>query len=107
MTNARIVLTTIGSKDGAEKLAEQLVERRIAACVNIVGPMRSVYRWRQKIEHEEEYLLLIKTTSGHAAQLQTAFKELHPYELPECVELAIDSGSEAYLAWLTGEVGAK
>ena len=108
MTNARMVLTTIGSKDGAEKLAQQLVERRMAACVNIVGPIRSVYRWKkEKIEHEEEYLLLIKTTAGHAAGMQAAFQELHPYELPEQVELAIDGGSEAYLAWLTGEVGER
>ena len=107
MTNARIVLTTIGSKELAERLAGQLVERRLAACVNIVGPIRSVYRWREKVEREEEYLLLIKTTQEGTAQLQAAFKELHPYELPECVELAIDSGSEAYLAWLTGEVGGR
>jgi periplasmic divalent cation tolerance protein len=105
MTNARLVLTTIGSKELAEKLAQQLVERRVAACVNIVGPVRSVYRWKEKIEHEDEYLLLIKTTDAHAPRLQLAFQELHPYELPECVELAIDGGSEAYLAWLAGEVG--
>jgi len=105
LTNARVVLTTIGSKELAEKLAQQLVERRVAACVNIVGPIRSVYRWKGKIEQEEEYLLLIKITTEHAAHLQAAFRELHPYELPECVELAIDGGSEAYLAWLAGEVG--
>src|SRR5271167_2708236 len=105
MTNARIVLTTIGSKELAEKLAGQLVERHVAACVNIVGPIHSVYRWKENIEQEEEYLLLIKTTTEQVARLQAAFKELHPYELPECVELAIDGGSEAYLAWLTGEVG--
>lgn len=106
MTNARIVLTAIGSKDGAEKLARQLVERRVAACVNVVGPIRSVYRWKEKIEHEEEYLLLIKTTTGHAAKLETIFKELHPYELPERVEVAIEGGSEEYLAWLAAEVSA-
>ncbi len=100
MTNVRLVLSTIGSKDGAERLAQQLVERRLAACANIVGPIRSVYRWKGAIEHEEEYLLLIKTTTAHTADLQAALKELHPYELPECVELAIDGGSEAYLAWL-------
>jgi periplasmic divalent cation tolerance protein len=104
MTNARLMLTTIGSKDGAERLAQQLVERRVAACVNIVGPIRSVYRWKQKIEHEEEYLLLIKTTAARVADLQAAFPELHPYELPECVELAVDGGSEQYLTWLVGEV---
>jgi len=107
MTRARLVLTTIGSKDGAEQLAQQLVERRFAACVNIVGPIRSVYRWKEKIEREEEYLLLIKTTTAQTAQLQAAFREMHPYELPECVELAIDGGSEAYLAWLAGEVGGQ
>lgn len=104
MTNARLVLTTIDSKDGAERLAQQLVERRVAACVNIVGPMRAVYRWKERIEQEEEYLLLIKTTTACTAQLQLTLKELHPYELPECVELAIDGGSEAYLAWLAGAV---
>jgi len=107
MTRARLVLTTIGSKDGAEQLAQQLVKRRLAACVNIVGPIRSVYRWKDKIEQEEEYLLLIKTTTAQTAQLQAAFREMHPYELPECVELAIDGGSEAYLAWLAGEVGGQ
>ena len=74
MTNARLVMTTIGSKELAEKLAQQLVERRVAACVNIVGPIRSVYRWKEKIEHEDEYLLLIKTTAAHAQRLQVAFR---------------------------------
>jgi periplasmic divalent cation tolerance protein len=104
MTNARIVLTTIGKQQDAEKLALQLVERRLAACVNIVGPIRSVYRWKQKISNEPEYLLVIKTTAEHAAQMRSAFKQLHPYELPECVELAVQGGSEDYLAWLAGEV---
>jgi periplasmic divalent cation tolerance protein len=106
MTNARLVLTTIAQKQDADKLALQLVERRLAACVNIVGPIRSVYRWKQNITNEPEYLLLIKTTAEHAPQLQAAFKELHPYELPECVELAVQGGSEDYLAWLAGEVGS-
>jgi periplasmic divalent cation tolerance protein len=104
MTTARIVLTTIGKPQDAEKLALQLVERRLAACVNIVGPIRSVYRWKQKISNEPEYLLVIKTTAELAAQLRSAFKQLHPYELPECVELAVQGGSEDYLAWLAGEV---
>ena len=104
MTTARIVLTTIGKQQDAEKLALQLVERRLAACVNIVGPIRSVYRWKQKISNEPEYLLVIKTTSELAGQLHSAFKQLHPYELPECVELGVQGGSEDYLAWLAGEV---
>ncbi|HKD84855.1 MAG TPA: divalent-cation tolerance protein CutA [Terriglobales bacterium] len=106
MTNARIVLTTVGLRDAAEKLAQQLVERRLAACVNLVGPIRSIYRWKQKVQNEQEYLLLIKTTTDHAAQLQSAFKELHPYEVPECVQLPIVGGSDDYLAWLAAEVSS-
>ncbi len=106
MANARIVLTTVGLKEAADKLAQQLVERRLAACVNIVGPIRSIYRWKHKLHNEQEYLLLIKTTAEHAAQLRSAFKEMHPYELPECVELAIEAGSEDYLAWLAAEVSS-
>jgi periplasmic divalent cation tolerance protein len=106
MTNARVVLTTVGLKEAAEKLALQLVERRLAACVNIVGPIRSVYRWKHKVQNEAEYLLLIKTTAQHAGQLQSAFKQLHPYELPECVQLPIADGSEEYLNWLAAEVSS-
>jgi periplasmic divalent cation tolerance protein len=106
MTNARIVLTTVGLRDAAEKLAQQLVERRLAACVNLVGPIRSIYRWKQKVQNEQEYLLLIKTTTDHATRLQSAFKELHPYEVPECVQLPIEAGSDDYLAWLAAEVSS-
>jgi len=107
MTNARIVLTTVGLKEAAEKLAQQLVERRLAACVNILGPIRSVYRWKNKVQNEQEYLLLIKTTRGHAAQLPSVFKALHPYELPECVRIPVEGGSEEYLAWLAAEVSSE
>ncbi|HSY11728.1 MAG TPA: divalent-cation tolerance protein CutA [Verrucomicrobiae bacterium] len=106
MTNARVVLTTVGLKDVADKLAMQLVERRLAACVNIIGPIRSVYRWRHKVQNEAEYLLVIKTTAEHASQLQSALEELHPYELPECIQLPIVQGSEEYLAWLASEVSS-
>ena len=107
MTNARLVLTTIGLKDAADRLAEQLVERRLAACVNIVGPIRSVYRWKEAVQNEQEYLLIIKTTAERTAQLQAAFKELHTYELPECVELDVSGGSHPYLAWVAAEVGSE
>jgi|ERR1700677_4349216 periplasmic divalent cation tolerance protein len=105
MTNARIVLTTVADKEAAEKLAHELVERRLAACVNIVGPTRSVYRWRGNIENEQEFLLLIKTTAERTTELRSALKALHPYELPECIEIAVDGGSEEYLAWLAAETG--
>jgi periplasmic divalent cation tolerance protein len=106
MTNARLVLTTVAAREAAEKMAQQLVERGLAACVNIVGPIRSVYRWKHKVHNEQEYLLMIKTTAEKAVQLQSAFKGLHPYDLPECVELAVEGGSEDYLAWLAAEVSS-
>jgi periplasmic divalent cation tolerance protein len=105
MANARIVVTTVASIEKAEQLASALVECRLAACVNIVGPIRSIYRWKDAVEREQEYLLLIKTTAERAADLAAAFVELHPYELPEHVELTIDGGSDAYLEWVSSQVG--
>jgi periplasmic divalent cation tolerance protein len=107
MAEARIVLTTLADEQQAEKFAAALVDRRLAACVNIVGPIRSIYRWKGNIEREKEVLLIIKTTSEQASRLEAAFKELHPYDLPERVELSVEGGSEAYLAWIAGEVQAE
>ena len=104
MADARIVITTVGLLEKAEQLAGALVERRLAACVNIIGPIRSIYRWQGAIEREQEYLLLIKTTGEKAADLAAAFAELHPYELPERVELNIEGGSNDYLEWLSEQV---
>jgi periplasmic divalent cation tolerance protein len=107
MAEARIVLTTLTDEQQAEKFAAALVDRRLAACVNIVGPIRSIYRWKGSVEREREFLLIIKTTSEQASRLEAAFKELHPYELPERVELSVEGGSEPYLAWIAGEVQAE
>ena len=107
MANARVVLTTIGTNEAAEKLAHELVERRLAACVNIVGPIRSIYRWQEAVHDDQEYLLVIKTTAERAAQLRSILKELHPYELPECIELPIEGGSEEYLAWLAAATNGR
>jgi periplasmic divalent cation tolerance protein len=104
MAEARIVLTSVGSTKDAEQIAEALVQRRLAACVNILGPVRSVYRWQGNIEREQEYLLLIKTTAKRASELSAALAELHPYELPERVELSVDGGSAAYLEWLAAQL---
>jgi periplasmic divalent cation tolerance protein len=104
MAEARIVLTTLNDEQQAEKFAEQLLNRRLAACVNLVGPIRSIYRWKGRVERESEFLLIIKTTSEQAARLEAAFKELHTYELPERIEVSVEGGSEAYLAWIAGEV---
>jgi len=104
MTNARIVLTTAGSADEARKLAQALVERRLAACVNIVSQVESVYRWQGKVESAAEWLLLIKTTAGAFESLRDALGELHSYDLPECVMLGVDGGSEPYLDWISASV---
>lgn len=106
MADARIVLTTVGLHEKAEELARALVDRRLAACVNIIGPIRSVYRWKGKVENEQEYLLLIKTSADRSADLAAAFGELHPYELPERVELDIAGGSADYLSWIVEQLGA-
>jgi periplasmic divalent cation tolerance protein len=100
MTDKRIVLTTAGSQEEARKIAQALVKRRLAACVNIVGPMESVYRWQGKVETAPEFLLVIKTTAAAFARVHDAIKELHSYEVPECVMLSIEDGSKAYLQWL-------
>ena len=106
MAETRIVLTSVGLLEKAEEIAGILVERRLAACVNIVGPIRSVYRWKGKVEREQEYLLLIKTTAERASAFDGVFAELHAYELPERIELAIEGGSQAYLDWLSAQVSA-
>lgn len=100
MTNARLVLTTAGSHPEARKIAHALVERRLAACVNIVPQIESVYRWQGNVETATEWLLLIKTQAGSFERVREAVKELHSYDLPECVMLEVSAGSNEYLNWI-------
>jgi periplasmic divalent cation tolerance protein len=104
MTDKRIVLSTAGSRDEARKIARALVERRLAACVNIVAPVESVYRWQGEVENAEEWLLIIKTTAQAFSKVREAICELHSYNLPECVLLSIEDGSKAYLEWIAESV---
>jgi periplasmic divalent cation tolerance protein len=99
MTDKKIVLTTTATREDAGKIARALVERRLAACVNLVA-VESVYRWKEAVESAEEWLLVIKTTAAAYDHVHAAIKELHTYDLPECVLLPIESGSEEYLAWI-------
>lgn len=100
MTDKRIVLSTAASEEQARKIAHHLVENQLAACVNIVPKIESVYRWQGKVESNHEYLLLIKTSSKKFAAVQDAVHQLHSYELPEVVALAVEDGSSAYLQWI-------
>jgi len=94
-----IVLTTLGADADAAALARILVEERLAACVNILPPMTSVYRWQGKVEQEREQQIVIKTASDRVPALEARLRQLHPYELPEFLVLQ-GGGSDAYLAWV-------
>ena len=100
MTDKQIVLSTAGSEDEARKIARSLVERQLAACVNIVPRIESIYRWQGKVESSQEWLLLIKTSAEKFAAVRDAIRALHSYELPECIAVNIEDGSAEYLQWL-------
>jgi periplasmic divalent cation tolerance protein len=104
MTDKRLVLTTVGSESEARKIAHTLVERHLAACVNIIPRVGSVYRWKGEIEESEEYLLVIKTAQGREEEVRNAIRELHSYELPECISIPIESGSAEYLKWISDSI---
>ena len=101
--NALLVLTNLPDRATAEKLAEALIQKRVAACVNILAPCRSVYRWKGAVQHDEEHPVLIKTTRESYAALEAAIREAHPYELPEIVAVPIERGLPAYLDWVATE----
>ena len=100
MTDKRLVLTTCGSLEEARSIAQTLVERQLAACVNIVPQIESVYRWQGEVETATEWLLVIKTTAEVFDRLRETLSELHSYELPECIAIAVEDGSAAYLEWI-------
>ena len=104
MTDKQIVLTTTSSLEEGKKIARALVERRLAACVNIVPKIESVYRWEGKVEEAQEYLLIIKTTQKVFAPLRDAILELHSYTVPECIALAVEGGIAPYLSWIDESV---
>lgn len=104
MTDKRIVLSTAGSEEEARKIANALVERQLAACVNIVPQIESVYRWQGKMESAREWLLLIKTSAEKFAAVRDAIRELHSYDLPECISINIEDGSAAYLEWIAANI---
>ncbi len=94
------VFTTTGKRTDADRIARMLVEERLAACVQVIGPIESTYRWEGKVETSQEWLCLIKSTSALYETLEGRLKETHPYETPEIVALPIVRGSQTYLSWL-------
>jgi len=98
--NIVLVLTTAPDDKRAEAWARTLVEERLAACVNVHGPMTSFYRWKGVVERDAERQVVIKTTRGRVAALRERLRELHSYELPEFVVLSVEDGSDEYLKWV-------
>ena len=98
-----LVLTNLPDRETAERLAGVLVEQRLAACVNILAPCGSVYRWQGAVQREEEHPVLIKTTAERYPALEAAIRAAHPYELPEIIAVPIERGLPAFLAWVDAE----
>ena len=96
-----VILSTFPDRESAERMATTLVEERLAACVNLVPGLTSIYRWQGTLRREPEYLLLIKTTAARFTQVRERIRALHPYEVPEIIALPIRDGDPAYLNWLT------
>ncbi|AXO20642.1 TPA: divalent-cation tolerance protein CutA [Providencia stuartii] len=99
-----IILCTTNSQNNAVKIAQQLLDRRLAACVSLLPEITSIYQWKNEIAQDKEVLLLIKSTNKNQAELFSAIKEIHPYETPELINLDLDQVDSGYLAWLVKSV---
>lgn len=101
-----LVITNLPDRASAETLADQIIEQRLAACVNLLAPCDSIYRWKGEVQRETEHPLLIKTALDRYAELETLIRAKHPYELPEIIAVPIAQGLPAYLQWLESETRA-
>lgn len=106
MEGAQLILTTCPNLASATQIAETLVQQQLAACVNIVPGLTSVYAWQGKIEHSSEYLLFIKAPAANYGRIEQAILAVHPYELPEIIAVSIDYGLRPYLHWLADSASA-
>jgi Uncharacterized protein involved in tolerance to divalent cations len=102
-TDAVIVLTTLATTEDAVKLVKALLDRRLVACGTVMPGARSLYRWEDKLADEEEVVVMLKTRSGAVHGLERAFKELHPYKVPELLAVPVSGGLERYLGWINDE----
>jgi periplasmic divalent cation tolerance protein len=105
MTEFLQITTTVGTRQDAERIASELVDRRLAGCVQISGPVQSTYRWQGAVETAEEWRCVAKTSDVQFAAIERLLAELHPYDLPELVATPIVAGSDAYLKWLDEQLG--
>lgn len=97
------VITTVSGRKNAERLTKEIMNKRLGACVQIAGPVKSVYRWKGRIETAKEFVCIIKTRKGLYKKVERQIKELHPYEVPEIIATPITEGSRDYLKWLSDE----
>jgi periplasmic divalent cation tolerance protein len=104
MTDVVIIFSTCGTLDEASTIADSLVQARLAACVNVLPPVQSIYRWQGKVETAREVLLIIKTTQEHFTAVKDRITQLHSYDTPEIVSVPVIAGSDRYLGWLHGQV---
>lgn len=105
MTDARVILVTVPSREEGERIAETLVGESLAACVHVIGPIRSVYRWQGELCRDDEHLLLVKTSRERYGSLEARVLELHPYDVPEVISLPVEEGAASYLSWLRDQTG--
>ena len=105
MSAELIVFVTVPSREAGEQIAEAVVGEQLAACVNVIGPIRSIYRWQGELCRDDEHLLLIKTTRTRYAALEARVTALHSYDVPEVIALPIEMGSGAYLEWIRSMTG--
>jgi periplasmic divalent cation tolerance protein len=105
MTDTRLILVTASPRAEAKRIAHALVEERLAACVNLIGGVHSVYRWKETVETADEVLLLIKTRQEKVDAVRIRVHELHSYEVPEFLVLDVTEGSSAYLEWIASCIG--
>lgn len=105
MTEAILITTTAGSREEAQRIAAALIERRLAACAQVGGPISSTYHWQGAVETSEEWLCTAKTLSERYGAVEQAIRELHSYDEPEILAVSVTAGSRSYLEWLSAEVG--
>lgn len=104
MTNSLVVMVTVPSKKDSENISKTVLDKKLCACVNIVGGVRSLFYWKNKIDDTEEFLLIIKTNKEKYKELEDSIKKIHPYSVPEIIALPIAFGSNDYLDWINDTV---